>query len=136
MEYNKSVCDMKVGDEVEGFYILKAVSYTHLGGHKMIKLIVGIKGTGKTKQLIDMANAAVTATKGCVICAEKGNKLIHEIKYQARLVDVDEYAIDDARSLYGFVSGMFASNHDVTDLFIDSALKICNNDINEFIRCV
>ena len=52
-------------------------------------------------RLIDMANAAVTATKGCVICVEKGNKLIHEIKYQARLVDVDEYAIDDARSLYG-----------------------------------
>ncbi len=102
----------------------------------MIKLIVGIKGTGKTKQLIDMANAAVTATKGCVICVEKGNKLIHEIKYQARLVDVDEYAIDDARSLYGFVSGMFASNHDVTDLFIDSALKICNNDINEFIEFI
>ena len=98
----------------------------------MIKLIVGIKGTGKTKQLIDMANAAVTATKGCVICVEKGNKLIHEIKYQARLVDVDEYAIDDARSLYGFVSGMFASNHDVTDLFIDSAL----NDINEFIEFI
>ena len=65
----------------------------------MIKLIVGIKGTGKTKQLIDMANAAVTATKGCVICVEKGNKLIHEIKYQARLVDVDEYAIDDALAL-------------------------------------
>ena len=89
----------------------------------MIKLIVGIKGTGKTKQLIDMANAAVTATKGCVICVEKGNKLIHEIKYQARLVDVDEYAIDDARSLYGFVSGMFASNHDINE-FIEFIKKL------------
>ena len=100
----------------------------------MIKLIVGIKGTGKTKQLISMVNEAVETTSGCVICVEKGNKLIHEIKHQVRLVDADEYVIDDAHTLYGFVSGMFASNHDVTDLFIDSALKICDNNIDEFIR--
>ena len=100
----------------------------------MIKLIVGIKGTGKTKQLISMVNEAVETTSGCVICVEKGNKLIHEIKHQVRLVDADEYVIDDAHTLYGFVSGMFASNHDVTDLFIDSALKIFDNNIDEFIR--
>lgn len=100
----------------------------------MIKLIAGIKGTGKTKQLISMVNEAVETTSGCVICVEKGNKLIHEIKHQVRLVDADEYVIDDAHTLYGFVSGMFASNHDVTDLFIDSALKICDNNIDEFIR--
>ena len=62
----------------------------------MIKLIVGIKGTGKTKQLIDLANKAIETTKGAVICVEKGNKLMHEIKYQGRLVDVDEYSIIDA----------------------------------------
>lgn len=102
----------------------------------MIRLIVGIKGTGKTKQLISMVNEAAETTSGCVICVEKGNKLIHEIKHQVRLVDADEYVIDDAHTLYGFVSGMAASNHDVTDLFIDSALKICNNNMDEFIRFI
>lgn len=100
----------------------------------MIRLIVGIKGTGKTKQLISMVNESVETTSGCVICVEKGNKLMHEIKHQVRLVDADEYLIGDAHTLYGFVSGMFASNHDVTDLFIDSALKICDNNIEEFVK--
>jgi hypothetical protein len=48
------------------------------------------------------------------------------------LIDVDEYMVDDAQSLYGFVAGILASNHDVTDLFIDSALKICKNDLEGF----
>ena len=102
----------------------------------MIKLIVGIKGTGKTKQLIDLANKAIETTKGAVICVEKGNKLMHEIKYQGRLVDVDEYAVTDAHMLYGFVCGMIASNSDITDLFIDSALKICGNDVAAFTEFV
>jgi ABC-type polar amino acid transport system ATPase subunit len=98
----------------------------------MVKLIVGVKGTGKTKQLIAMVNDAINATKGSVVCIEKGNKLMHEVKYQARLIDTDEYLIFDAHALYGFVSGIAASNHDVTDIFIDSALKICENNIAEF----
>ena len=98
----------------------------------MLKLIVGVKGTGKTKMLIESANAALQSTDGCVVCIEKGTKLIHEIKYQARLLDTNEYAITDAEALYGFIAGILASNHDVTDLFIDSALKICQNDSDGF----
>lgn len=94
----------------------------------MLKLIIGVKGTGKTKTLIEMVNSAVDVTKGDVVCIEKGDKLKFDIKYQCRLIDTDEYSIKDARSLYGFVAGILASNHDVTDLFIDSALKICKND--------
>lgn len=98
----------------------------------MVQLIVGVKGTGKTKLLIDMVNRAVDTTIGAVVCVEKGTKLIHEIKYQARLIDTDEYIIKDAHALYGFISGICASNHDVTDVFVDSALKICGNNIDEF----
>lgn len=98
----------------------------------MVNLIVGVKGTGKTKMLIEKVNYAVDMTKGCVVCVEKGTKLIHEIRYQARLIDTDEYLISDAVELYGFIAGIFASNHDVTHIFIDSALKICNNDVNAF----
>ncbi len=102
----------------------------------MLKLIVGLKGSGKTKTLIDLVNTKVNESAGSVVCLEKGNKLIHEVKYQARLIDTDEYAIDDAEEFYGFVAGILASNNDVTDLFIDSALKICKNDMNALVSFV
>ena len=98
----------------------------------MLKLIIGVKGTGKTKTLIGMVNEAVAASSGSVVCIEKGEKLRYDVKYQVRLINTDEYFIEDAQSLFGFVAGIFASNHDVTDLFIDSALKICQNDSAAF----
>ena len=98
----------------------------------MLKLIIGVKGTGKTKALISMVNTAVDHSQGDVVCIEKGVKLRYDVKYQARLIDTNEYFVCDAQSLYGFVAGIFASNHDVTDLFIDSALKICNDDVAAF----
>ena len=98
----------------------------------MLKLIIGVKGTGKTKALISMVNTAVDHSHGDVVCIEKGVKLRYDVKYQARLIDTNEYFVSDAQSLYGFVAGIFASNHDVTDLFVDSALKICNDDAVAF----
>lgn len=98
----------------------------------MIKLIIGTKGSGKTKTLIDMVNHSLESTEGKVVCIEKGTKLIHDIKYQARLIDTQEYFVDDAQSLFGFVAGIAASDHDITDLYIDSALKICQNDLAAF----
>ena len=102
----------------------------------MVKLIIGIKGTGKTKTLIQMVNSALETTGGNVVVLEKGEKLRYDIKYQARLVNTDEYYVNDAQSLYGFVAGLLASNHDITELFIDSALKICNNDLPSFEKLV
>ncbi len=98
----------------------------------MLKLIIGVKGTGKTKTLIDMVNKATAASEGSVVCIERGVKLRYDIKYRTRLINTNDYLIFDAQSLYGFVAGIFASNHDVTDLYIDSTLKICNNDIAAF----
>lgn len=98
----------------------------------MLKLIIGVKGTGKTKTLINMVNTAVESSTGDIVCIEKGVKLRYDVKYQARLINTEEFFIDDAQSLYGFIAGIFASNHDVTDLFIDSAYKICNNNAAEF----
>ena len=98
----------------------------------MLKLMIGVKGTGKTKTLIEMVNNATSISQGAVVCIEKGDKLRYDVKYQARLINTDEFLITDAEALYGFVAGILASNHDVTELFIDSALKICNNDIATF----
>ena len=102
----------------------------------MLKLIIGVKGTGKTKTLINLVNTAVENSHGDVVCIEKGTKLRYDVKYTARLIDVNEFFVDDAQALYGFVAGILASNHDVTDLFIDSALKICNNDAAAFDKFV
>ncbi len=94
----------------------------------MLKLIIGAKGSGKTKTLIDLVNGALKETSGSVVCIEKGDKLKFDISYHCRLIDTEQYGIANAEALFGFVSGIMASNHDVTDIFIDSALKICEND--------
>ena len=98
----------------------------------MIKLFIGAKGSGKTKTLIELVNNAVATSNGSVVCIEKGNKLKLDITYKARLIDTDAYGIVDATSLYGFVAGILASNSDITDLLIDSSLKICGNDVVAF----
>ena len=98
----------------------------------MIKLFIGGKGSGKTKTLIELVNNAVSASKGNVVCIEKGDKLIHDITYKARLIDTDAYAVCDAEALYGFIAGILASNNDITDIFVDSSLKICANDLAAF----
>jgi archaellum biogenesis ATPase FlaH len=98
----------------------------------MLKLIIGVKGTGKTKTLINLVNGALEVTKGDVVCVEKGAQLRYDIKPAARLVNSEEYMITDANALYGFIAGMLASNHDVTDLFIDGTLRICQRDMAAF----
>jgi hypothetical protein len=102
----------------------------------MIKLILGVKGSGKTKSLIAMVNQAVEESKGNVVCIEKGIKLRYDISYRCRLINVDEYYVFGSRQLYGFVAGILASDSDVSDLYIDSALRICNNDTDNFERLV
>ena len=96
----------------------------------MIKLIIGGKGSGKTKTLIDLVNTAAVSTNGSVVCIEKGDKLNLDIIHKARLIDTDYYAVRDAGTLYGFVAGILASNSDITDIFVDSTLKICAQDAN------
>ena len=98
----------------------------------MLKLIIGVKGTGKTKALINLVNTATADSKGDVVCIEKGVKLRYDVKSTVRLINTEDYFVADTDALYGFIAGIFASNHDITDLFVDSALKICNNNSAEF----
>ena len=95
----------------------------------MIKLLVGVKGTGKTKALIAAVNEALETSKGYVVCIEKGSTLRHEINYKVRLVNTDDYLIDNGAALGGLVAGILAGNSDVTDLFIDGTRKICGYDM-------
>ena len=98
----------------------------------MISLIIGKKGSGKTKHLVDLVNAAVDASKGNVVCVEKGLKLTYDLTHKARLVDSDEYGIDNYQALSGFLAGMCACNYDLTDLFVDATLRIGGRDYEAF----
>ncbi len=94
----------------------------------MVTLLIGKKGSGKTKRLIEEANAAVEASKGSVVVIEKGAKLTYNLTPNARLVDTEEYSIKGYDTLYGFLSGICAGNYDITDIFVDSTFKIAGDD--------
>jgi hypothetical protein len=100
--------------------------------NSMTKIIIGVKGTGKTKILIDMINSALDSSKGSVVCIEKGDNLRLTVSHKCRLINSDEYLVTDAQSLYGFIAGLLASNHDITDMFIDATFRICQRDLEAF----
>ena len=90
----------------------------------MVTLLIGKKGTGKTKKLIARANEAVAASSGNVVVIEKGAKLTYDVTHKARLIDTEQYFIAGYDMLYGFISGICAGNYDVTDILVDSTFKI------------
>ena len=94
----------------------------------MVRVIMGKKGSGKTKQMIEMINSAVQTEHGNVVCIEKGEKLTFDIHYQIRLVQAGEYDLSSYAALKGFVSGLYAGNYDITHIFIDSLTKITGGE--------
>ena len=96
----------------------------------MIRVIVGKKGSGKTKQVIEMINSAVDTEHGNVDCIEKGEKLMLDISHKIRLVEASEYDIADYTAMKGFISGLYAGNYDITHIFIDSLTKIIGAEVN------
>lgn len=95
----------------------------------MITLLTGKKGSGKTKRLIEATNAAVAASKGNVVVIAKGANLTYDITSQARLINIENYGIAGVEAMTGFVKGICAGNYDVTDILIDSTLKIIGTDL-------
>ena len=94
----------------------------------MIHVIMGLKGSGKTKKLSDPINAAVADAHGDVGCIEYGKKLTYDVTYKVRLVDSKEYAISNPDMLKGFLSGLHAGNFDITHVFIDNLYKTIGTD--------
>ena len=97
----------------------------------MIKLIVGKKGTGKTKILINMVEDALKATNGNVVCVEKVPKLTYDIPSSVRLMETSKDNIEGYDEFYGYITGILSGNFDITDLFIDSTLRIGGRDYAE-----
>lgn len=98
----------------------------------MITLIIGKKGSGKTKKLVDLVNETTKNAKGSVVCIEKGNVMTFNVSHRARLIDSDAYSISGYDEFIGFVSGICAGNYDISDVFIDSTLKIGGTDLKSF----
>lgn len=94
----------------------------------MVKIIIGKKGSGKTKILIDMINESAKNTKGYVVCIDKGTKLRYDIGHSVRLVDTDHYSIYSFEAFFGLVAGLVAGNYDIKDIYIDAILKIGGAD--------
>lgn len=94
----------------------------------MVKIITGNKGSGKTKVLIDMINAASQNTNGNVVCIDKSDKLRLNIPNSVRIVDTDVYSIYSFEAFFGLVAGLVAGNYDITDIFVDSILKVGGAD--------
>ena len=94
----------------------------------MIHVIMGLKGSGKTKKMIDSINEALTNANGDVVCIEYGKKLTYDINYRGRLVDSKEYGICNLDMLKGFLSGLHAGNFDITNVYIDNLYKTIGTD--------
>ena len=94
----------------------------------MINIIMGLKGSGKTKKLIDSINQAVADAQGDVVCIEYGKKLTYDLNYRVRLVDSKEYGICSLDMLKGFLSGLHAGNFDITNVYIDNLYKTIGAD--------
>ena len=104
----------------------------------MVRVIMGAKGTGKTKQMIELINRAAENESGSVVCVEMGKKLRFDVSPNVRLVEASDFAADNFTFFKGSVSGMYASNYDLTHVFIDSLCKIIpsqpdSSEVEEFL---
>lgn len=96
----------------------------------MIKLITGGKGSGKTKQMVDLINESVKTTSGNIVCIEKSMQLTYELDHKCRLIDMDDYHIAGEDMLYGFVCGILAGNYDIEEVYVDGILKVLGKDLD------
>ena len=94
----------------------------------MIHIIMGLKGSGKTKKMIDSIKEAVSSAHGNVVCVEFGQKLTYDLPHKVRLVDSKEYGISNADMLKGLLSGLHAGNYDITNVYIDNLYKTIGTD--------
>jgi len=97
----------------------------------MVKLMMGLKGSGKTKQLIELVRKACDDEHGDVVCIEKSAKLRYDIPHKVRLVDASQYEFDGYDFFKGYISGLYSANYDITHIFIDSLLRIIGTDVDE-----
>ncbi len=102
----------------------------------MIDLLVGQKGLGKTKKLVELANERTSKSDGTVVLVAKENNLTFDLAHSVRLIGIKDYDIDDFMGLYGFICGVCAGNYDVTDILIDSIFEPDKINIDELVSFI
>ena len=90
----------------------------------MVRLIVGNKGKGKTKQLLDKVNSEIKEISGNIVYLDKSTKHMYELNNKVRLIDVSQYMIENDSEFIGFVCGVISQDHDLQQMYFDSFLKI------------
>ena len=90
----------------------------------MVKVIMGLKGSGKTKKLVDLVLQAEKEEKGAVVCIEKDKKLTYDIPHSVRLIQAGEYGINNVDMFKGYIAGLHSGNYDITQIFVDNFYKI------------
>ena len=104
----------------------------------MVQLIVGKKGKGKTKHLLDKVNNEILTASGNIVYLDKSTKHMYELNNKVRLIDVSSYLISDSDEFTGFVCGIISQDHDLEQMYFDSFLKIAcleeNNDVEPIIK--
>lgn len=102
----------------------------------MVSLIIGNKGSGKTKKLIALINEAVEKSNGTVVCIEKSPLLTYEVTHKARLIETERFGVEGCDAFYGMVCGIIAQDHDITEIFVDATFKIVGRDYDEFVTLI
>ena len=97
----------------------------------MVRLIMGVKGSGKTKQLIELINNAAKDEPGNVVCIEANRNMTYDIHYHIRLIDAQDYKLNSYELLRGFISGLYAGNYDISHVFIDNLCKIVGGEVGK-----
>lgn len=97
----------------------------------MIQIIHGKKGSGKTKRIIDMTNAAFDGQHGDVIFIDDDNRYMFDLRHEVRFVNAGEYGMVSPEMFYGFLCGILSQNFDVSQIFIDAFFKLVNVQPNE-----
>ena len=90
----------------------------------MVELIVGKKGKGKTKVLLDRVNGAVKEANGSIVYLDKSTKHMYELNNKVRLIDVSSYPLKNADEFVGFICGIISQGHDLEQIYLDSFLKV------------
>ena len=92
----------------------------------MVQLIVGKKGKGKTKQILDKVNNEIKTVEGTVAYLDKSTKHMFELNNKVRLINVTDYMVENSSEFVGFISGILSQDHDLQQMYFDSFLKIAN----------
>jgi hypothetical protein len=117
-------------ENAKAFSNLTVINYKG-GFKKMVKLIAGKRGSGKTKLLIEAIRSAKEESMGNVVAIQVGSSLNSQIRHDVRLINIEDYDISGCDSMHGFMEGIMASDYDCTHIFVDGTLKIVGRDFNQ-----